>query len=109
MTRQQGELERPDRTLQFAIESLLLRLFHNAKLAAVYRDRNQNINDVLALIQSASQSPLIEAIVRPANASQIDRLTTDAALLKTADQEAQRAVFNYLDGTADFEKSKAGR
>jgi predicted patatin/cPLA2 family phospholipase len=109
MTRKQGELERPHRTLQLAFESLLLRLFHNAKLAAVYRDRNQNINDVLALVQSASQSPAIEAIVRPAHASNVDRLTTDTTLLKTADQEAQRAVFNYLDGTTDFEKSEAGR
>jgi predicted patatin/cPLA2 family phospholipase len=109
MTRKDGELEREGRTLQLAFESLLLRLFHNAKLAAVYRDRNQSINDVLALIQSASQSPRIEAIVRPAHASHVDRLTTDTALLKTADQEAQRAVFNYWDGTGGLEKSAADR
>jgi predicted patatin/cPLA2 family phospholipase len=103
MTRKQGELERPGRTLRLAVEALLLRLLHNAKLAAVYRDRNQNINDVLALIQSPPQSPRIESIVRPAHASEIDRLTTDTALLKAADQEAQRAVFDYLDGPAAFE------
>jgi predicted patatin/cPLA2 family phospholipase len=106
MTRQQGELERRGPTLQLGFESSLLRLFLNAKLAAVYRHRNRNINDVLALIQSASQSPRIEAIARPAHASHIDRLTTDTALLKAAEQEAQRAVFKYLDGTADVENPK---
>ena len=109
MTRKQCELERPDRTPQLALESLLLRLFLNAKLAAVYRDRNQDINKVLALIQDTSQNPRIEAIVRPAHASNVDRLTTDTTLLKAADQEAQRAVFNYLDGTSDFEKSEVER
>jgi predicted patatin/cPLA2 family phospholipase len=109
MTRKQGGLERQDRTPQLALESLLLRLFLNAKLAAVYRDRNQDINKVLALIQDTSQNPRIEAIVRPAHASNVDRLTTDTTLLKAADQEAQRAVFNYLDGTSDFEKSEVER
>jgi predicted patatin/cPLA2 family phospholipase len=109
MTRKQGELERPGPTLQLGFESWLLRLFLNAKLAAIYRDRNQNINDVLALVEGASQSPRIEAIVRPANASNVDRLTTDTTLLRTADREAQRTAFDYLDGTADDEKSEAGR
>jgi predicted patatin/cPLA2 family phospholipase len=109
MTRKRGELERGGPTLRFALESWLLRLFHNARLAAVYRDRNPNINDVLALIDGASQSPRIEAIVRPAHASNVDRLTTDTTLLKTADQEAQRAVFNYLDGTGGLEWPEAGQ
>jgi hypothetical protein len=53
--------------------------------------------------------PADRAIVRPAHASNVDRLTTDTTLLWTADREAQRTAFDYLDGTADDEKSEAGR
>jgi predicted patatin/cPLA2 family phospholipase len=102
MTRKEGELERPGRTLRLAIETLVLRLMHSGQLAGVYERRNQDINRVLALIRDPQRGVHIESIVRPASASDVERLTTDTLLLKTADEEAQRAVFTYLDRRSEF-------
>jgi predicted patatin/cPLA2 family phospholipase len=102
MTRKEAELERPGWTPRLAIESLILRLMHNGRLAGVYERRNRDINQVLAFIGSPERSELIESIVRPAGASEVGRLTTDTLLLEAADEEAQRAVFAYLDGSPEF-------
>lgn len=101
MTRKEGELERPGRTLRLAVESLILRMTHNRRLAEVYERRNHDINEILALIENPGEHVRVHAIVRPANALEIDRLTTDADMLRSADKEAQRTVFAYLDDPPD--------
>lgn len=98
MTRKEGEVERPDRAQGVLIESLILQLMYSRRLADVYKRRQQDINQVLAMIKNPRRNLLIESIVRPADASVVERLSTDAVLLKSADEDAQRAVFSYLDG-----------
>jgi predicted patatin/cPLA2 family phospholipase len=98
LTRKEGELERPGPGLQLPLELLILRILFNAKLAAVYKQRHDDINQVVAAIRNPRGNVAIEAIARPAEASEVDRLSTDAALLRAADEEARQAVFAYLDG-----------
>jgi predicted patatin/cPLA2 family phospholipase len=96
MTRRDGELERPDRTWRLAVESLGLRILHHSKLAMAYERRNPGINKTLDFIRHPPPSLSIDSIVRPADALEIERLTISAALLIAADQEAQRAVLDYV-------------
>lgn len=100
MTRRDGELERAVNTVSITLESLGLRIFHGANLAAAYQRRNPGINETLAYIKAPHPIVRIEAIARPHNALEIDRLTTCSELLRRADKEAQLAVFNYLDELA---------
>jgi predicted patatin/cPLA2 family phospholipase len=100
MTRRLGEIERPDGGLRLKTEALILRLFYNADFARVYSVRNANINKTLQRIaaRNSLDRVTIHSVARPAHASQISRLTTDTDALMRADQEAQQAIFRYLDG-----------
>ena len=98
LARKEDELERTKHPLQLRLELLILRAKYNANLATVYEQRNDSINKTLAQIRSPRGNVAIDAVVRPAGASKVDRLTTDTELLKTADNEARQAVFAYLDG-----------
>jgi predicted patatin/cPLA2 family phospholipase len=96
MTRRDGELERPDGTWRLAVESLGLRVLHHSKLAMAYERRNPGINQTLEFIKHPPAGLNIDSIVRSATALDIDRLTVSTPLLKAADQEAQRAVLDYV-------------
>ena len=100
MTRKEGGLERRSGKIRGWTEGLLLRYSYNDAVSRAYRSRNAGINEIVRKIENPPDEVQVSRVVRSAAAAaDVGTLTTDAALLRKAEQEAREAVFSYLDRT----------
>ncbi len=100
MTRAADELERPEG--MNLLQLLLLRLLYGRKLAKVAQVRNAEINNTIEIVNSGKfdeggRKIVIDSVVRPSGSSFVDRLTTNAEILRQGASEGRTATFTYLD------------
>ena len=84
-------------SLAMSLEVALLKLFHGRKLAEIYMIMDKENLETIWNIEQKRGNPCVDIIRRKPLSTIVGRLTTDAAVLRRADEEARQAVFGYLD------------
>jgi hypothetical protein len=94
----------------FSLEAAMVRLFYGSELAHVLKSRNETINRTIRQIESGRAETRngiveIDRVVKPAESTKIERLTTDGKLLRSAFEEGRETAMAYIDGkvTVDTE------
>jgi predicted patatin/cPLA2 family phospholipase len=95
--------QRKNQSLAMSLEAAILKLFHGQKLAEMYMITDKENLETIWEIEQNRGYPCVDIIRRKPLSTTVGRLTTDAAVLRRADEEARQAVFGYLDAANEDE------
>jgi predicted patatin/cPLA2 family phospholipase len=98
MTRPEDQLIRPVTRKLPSLDGLALGLAYGSKVRAMFEQRNKMINDTVASARSGFLGPGVRicSISRAGGATNVDRLTTNEAMLRTAADEARAAILRAV-------------